>query len=86
MGMKQLPDVYVVRTHFDVESGYWTASSDDIPGLVTEAADYEELRQNVCDLTPDLLMMNVPEENRDQVIVVFESIHAMNVSMQMAAE
>lgn len=35
-----------VRADWDPEAAVWVATSDDIPGLVTEAGNHEELRRS----------------------------------------
>lgn len=50
--------IYQVTAHFDDETGRWTAMSDDIPGLVCEAADIHELKNTIRELAPILLEMN----------------------------
>lgn len=47
-----------VRARWDAEAGVWWAESDDVPGLVTEAATFEQLVENVRALVPDLLELN----------------------------
>lgn len=47
-----------VRVLFDDEAKVFVATSDDIPGLVTEADTFEELVQHVAELTPVLLHAN----------------------------
>lgn len=48
----------VVRVYHDEEAGVWVATSDDVPGLVTEAADYQVLRARVRAVAPELLRDN----------------------------
>lgn len=47
-----------VRADWDPEAAVWVATSDDIPGLVTEAGNHEELRRKLVDLIPELLTEN----------------------------
>jgi hypothetical protein len=48
----------IVRAHRDKETGAWWADSDDIPGLVTEAATFDELVDRVMAVVPDLCNAN----------------------------
>jgi predicted RNase H-like HicB family nuclease len=48
----------VVRAEWDSEAGAWVASSDDVPGLATEAATVEALDTKLKDLVPFLLKAN----------------------------
>ncbi len=50
--------VYTVHCTWDAEAGVWTATSDDVPGLVAEADTVEKLTQEVKLLVPDLLELN----------------------------
>jgi len=47
-----------VRAHWDDEAKVWWAESDDVPGLVAEAATFDQLVENVREVTPDLLELN----------------------------
>ncbi len=50
--------VYVVRAVWDEEAEVWVATSDDVPGLVTEAETFEDLSRKVSELVPELLEAN----------------------------
>ena len=45
----------VVRAMWDEEASVWVATSDDLPGLVTEAGTFELLRAKVPILAAELL-------------------------------
>ncbi len=45
----------VVRAQWDPEAEVWVATSDDLPGLVTEADNQQELVKKLHDMIPDLL-------------------------------
>lgn len=49
---------YFVRAEWDAQAGVWVATSDDVPGLVTEAATIEDLDAKLKTLVPDLLEAN----------------------------
>lgn len=49
---------YFVRAEWDDEASVWVASSDDVPGLVTEAATIEALNDKLQVLVPELLEAN----------------------------
>lgn len=51
---------YIIRAEWDAEAKVWTASSEDIPGLVSEAETLEQLIQQVVDVAPELLALNSP--------------------------
>ena len=58
-----------VLAHWDAAAAVWWAESDDVPGLVTEAATLEELVENIRALVPDLLALN-KIESRDAELPV----------------
>lgn len=47
--------VIIVRAIWDEEARVWVATSDDLPGLVTEAKTQEKLLAKLRSLIPDLL-------------------------------
>lgn len=49
---------YVVTTIWDEETCVWTATSDDIPGLVLESGSLDALMERVKNAVPELLSMN----------------------------
>lgn len=49
---------YVVRVTWDDEAKVWVAVSDDVPGLVTEAADIDVLIKKLRVTIPELLEAN----------------------------
>jgi hypothetical protein len=52
-------DVYEVQAHWDDAARRWWAESTDIPGLVTEAATFDELVERIMAVAPDLLALNM---------------------------
>jgi len=55
---------YYVHAFWDNEAKVWVASSDEVPGLATEADTSEELIQKLKTLIPELLV----EGTRGQVL------------------
>jgi predicted RNase H-like HicB family nuclease len=49
---------FFVRAEWDEEASVWVATSDDIPGLVTEEATMEGLIEKLKILIPELLEAN----------------------------
>jgi hypothetical protein len=49
---------YQVSAFWDEEAAVWIATSDDVPGLATEADTIEALSQKLRDVVPDLLLSN----------------------------
>lgn len=50
--------IYFVRAEWDDEAQVWVATSDDVPGLVTEADTLESLSVKLESLIPELLDLN----------------------------
>ena len=48
----------IVRASWDDEASVWVADSSDVPGLATEAATFEALRDKVLQMIPELLELN----------------------------
>jgi Domain of unknown function (DUF1902) len=48
----------LVQAEWDGEAQVWVATSDDVPGLVAEHADFGKLRAMVLELVPILLEEN----------------------------
>jgi len=49
---------FFVRAEWDEEAAVWVATSDDVPGLVTEEATIEGLIQKLRIIIPELLEAN----------------------------
>jgi len=50
--------VFFVRADWDEDAGVWVATSDDVPGLVTEADTLESLSAKLEVMVPELLEAN----------------------------
>jgi predicted RNase H-like HicB family nuclease len=50
--------IYFIRAEWDDEAAVWVATSDDVPGLVTEAETMELLSAKLESLVPELLSEN----------------------------
>lgn len=61
--------VYVVHAEWDDEAQVWVATSEDVPGLVTEAETVEALSAKLRIIVPELLEANgvVAEIGSDEV-------------------
>jgi predicted RNase H-like HicB family nuclease len=53
-----MTDIRRIHATFDPESSVWWAESDDLPGLVTEAATFDALVERVAAVAPELLATN----------------------------
>jgi predicted RNase H-like HicB family nuclease len=49
---------YFIRAEWDAEAQVWVASSDDVPGLATEADTIEALEAKLQSMVPELLEAN----------------------------
>jgi predicted RNase H-like HicB family nuclease len=49
---------YKVEAFWDCEAEIWVATSEDVPGLVTEASTIEALMQKLRVMIPELIEMN----------------------------
>jgi hypothetical protein len=49
---------FFVRAEWDEEASVWVATSDDVPGLVTEEATMEGLIRKLRTIVPELLEAN----------------------------
>ena len=49
---------YFIHAEWDDEAEVWVATSDDVPGLVTEADTQEQLIAKLKTLIPELLHAN----------------------------
>jgi predicted RNase H-like HicB family nuclease len=59
---------HTVRATWDAEASVWVAESDDVPGLITEAADLEALMSKLRVMVPELLVRSAGERRpRDRV-------------------
>ncbi len=47
--------VLLVNALWDAEAEAWVATSDDVPGLATEAQTWEQLMERLRGLVPELL-------------------------------
>lgn len=54
-----------VTADWDAEAGVWVATSDDVPGLITEASNLDELVLKLKTLVPELLALNGSAEEID---------------------
>jgi predicted RNase H-like HicB family nuclease len=50
--------IYFVRAEWDEDAKVWVATSDDVPGLVTEADTMEALSFKLETMIPELLFEN----------------------------
>lgn len=56
--MAAMQKIHFIRAEWDAEAGVWVATSDDVPGLVTEAPTLEALSAKLEVMVPELLQLN----------------------------
>ncbi|MBF6570169.1 MAG: DUF1902 domain-containing protein [Candidatus Binataceae bacterium] len=61
---------YLVRAIWDGEAGVWVAESDDVPGLIAEAASPGELNGKLAVLIPELLELNEIQRDRKSALQI----------------
>lgn len=57
--------ILFIRAEWDAEAGVWVATSDDVPGLATEAETIEALSAKLDSLVPELLEANGWEDGAE---------------------
>jgi predicted RNase H-like HicB family nuclease len=76
----------VVRAQWDDEAKVWVATSDDVPGLVTEAETQAELLAKLQVMIPDLLASNreLADQFLDEVPLYVMSEQLSKVRLRVA--
>jgi predicted RNase H-like HicB family nuclease len=65
---------HTVNANWDTEAGVWVATSDDVPGLVTEAKTFESLLKKLRIMVPEMLELNgaMPKSGKASYRVIAE--------------
>lgn len=65
---------HTITAEWDGEAGVWVATSNDVPGLVTESKTFEALLRKLRTLVPELLELNgaMPKSGKASYRVVAE--------------
>lgn len=74
----------LVRAHWDDAAQVWVATSDDVPGLVTEAETVEALRGKLLVLIPELLEANDIVSDLDEIPIQIISEQTTLISIPRA--
>lgn len=64
--------VYKIQADWDPEAGVWVATSDDVPGLATEAPTVEALAEKLRTMVPELLEANQLLSGEQTDAIAFE--------------
>lgn len=61
---------FTVRANWDAEAKLWVATSEDVPGLATEADTVERLIEKLNSIVPELLELNGVVSNHPDEIPI----------------
>ncbi|MCF6210120.1 MAG: DUF1902 domain-containing protein [Gammaproteobacteria bacterium] len=57
----------IIRAEWDAEASVWVATSDDVPGLITEAETCDALVKKLQVMIPELLEANGATVDSDDI-------------------
>lgn len=73
-----------VHAIWDAEAEVWVATSEDVPGLATEAANPSELIQKLQTMIPELLRLNgVGNDDNDIPEVPVSLLYEQNLTVRI---
>ncbi len=72
-------DTLIIRAVWDKEAEVWVAESEDVPGLVAEAATPSELEAKLAALIPELLELNAPTALKKGTVAVARFEHEARI-------
>lgn len=70
----------IVKATWDDEANVWVAETDDIDGLVTEAATLELLKDKVLSMIPELIQLNGIKSDLPEIPVHFMAEQSSRVT------
>ncbi|HTG31603.1 MAG TPA: DUF1902 domain-containing protein [Thermoanaerobaculia bacterium] len=77
--------VYRVHADWDPEAGVWVATSDDVPGLATEAPTVEALAEKLRIMIPELLEANQLLSDEKRGAIAFELTSLRQEKIRLAS-
>lgn len=77
--------VYHVHADWDPEAGVWVATSDDVPGLATEAPTVEALAEKLRLMIPELLEANQLLSDGQPGAIAFELTSLRQEKIRLAS-
>jgi hypothetical protein len=77
--------VFKIESYWDEESEVWVASSDEIPGLCTEADTIEALTQKLRSIVPELLLLNHSIQSNEVKTISIEIVSHRQESIPVIA-
>ena len=73
--------IFTVRAHWDADAGVWWAESNEVPGLVAEAAAHDDLVAELKALVPELLALNLPAHaGGNQLRIVSDRVEELSAA------
>jgi hypothetical protein len=69
------PTRIIVWVRWDEEDALWIGGSEQLPGLVLEHTDFDQLVEAAIDATPDLIETNRPELKGLPIHIVADRVH-----------
>ena len=70
---------YIINLTWDAEANVWTATSDDIPGLVLESGSFDALLERVRFAVPELLELN--NKSQSNLSLLFRSVRHERIAL-----
>jgi hypothetical protein len=74
----------VIHAFWDNDAGVWVAESEQVPGLVAEAATPRELDAKLKVLVPELLELNSPSAIAGTLSIVAHFEHEARIALAPA--
>jgi len=75
--------VFIIRAEWDSDASIWSASSDDVVGLATEADSIEVLFNKLSSMLPELMLLNMLT---DQPEIVYEVLARKSATAHIPTE
>ena len=72
---QESPTRVVIWVRWDAAYEVWYGGSDQVPGLILEHADFDQLVEAALDVTPDLIESNRPDLKGLPIHIVADRIH-----------
>ena len=63
---------YVINFVWDNDANVWSATSNDVPGLVLESGSFDALLERTRMTVPELLALNLSEDNPISLVFTLE--------------
>ena len=80
---EHMQKVFIIRAEWDSDASIWSASSDDVVGLATEADSIEVLFNKLSSMLPELMRLN---KLSDQPEIVYEVLARKSATAHITTE